>query len=51
MPLCNIDSPDGLETCLNDPGYKDEQGDCCSRPDYSDADSVPLPVRIIVLEY
>ena len=47
MPPSDINSPDGLETCFNNPCNEDEQGDCCY-PENPSADSVPLPTRIIV---
>jgi len=50
MPPCDIDGPDGFKTGFNNPGDKDEQGDCCSDPEDTSADSVPLPTRSIVAE-
>jgi hypothetical protein len=50
MPPCDIDGPDGLETGFNNPGYEDEQGNCCSDPEDTSGDRVPLPTRSIVAE-
>jgi hypothetical protein len=47
MPACDIDSPDGFKTCLDYPGYEDEQGDCRSDPEDTSTDNVSLPAGII----
>jgi hypothetical protein len=51
MPPRDIDCPDGLETCFNNPCNEDEQGDCQNNPGDTSADSDSLPAGVIVPGY
>lgn len=45
MPPRNVNSPDSLETCLNDPGYKNKQGSSCCNPDNTSAEQFSTSSR------
>ena len=51
MPPRDIDGPDGLKTCFNNPCNEDKQGDCEKDPGDASADSESLPAGIIVPGY
>jgi hypothetical protein len=51
MPPRDIDSPDGLKTCFNNPCNEDKEGNCRKDPGDTSADSESLPAGIIVPGY